>query len=693
MKRFNPFQNTVAVLVIAVVLLIIVPLPTWLLDMLFILNLAISFIILLTTLYIKEPLEFSIFPSLLLVTTVFRLALNVAATRRILFNNGDAGQVIRTFGNFVIQGNAVVGLVIFLIIVLAQFMVITKGSERVAEVSARFTLDAMPGKQMAIDADLNSGLIDEAEARTRRSKVQREADFFGSMDGATKFVKGDAIISIVITLINLIGGIIMGFLNGMGDFNTIIDVYATATIGNGLMSQIPSLLISVATGMVVTRSGDQSLNSAIAKQFTSQPLALMISGGVMFILIFIGFPPIQIIVLSGGLIALGVITRRKQQQQMLAPAEGPALEEAPAEEVSSEASYYRNIDNVYTLLTVEQIEMEFGYSLLPLVDEAAGGSFVDRVVMFRKQFAQEMGMVIPSVRLKDSGQLNPNQYAIRFKGEVVATGDVLIDHFLALAPNDTAEEIDGIDAVEPAFGIPAKWISEDKKPKAEMAGYTLVDPTSVIITHLAEIIRRHADELLTRQEVNNMLANLRKTNETIVEDTIPALVSISDLQKVLSNLLRESVPIRDLETILETLGDYGAVVKDTDMLTEYVRQALRRTISHRFSEAGQLKVITLDAQIENMIMGAVKRMDGGSYLALEPDVIQAIVTAANEQIDIVKDLVQNIVVLTSPIVRIYFKKLIDQFYPRVAVLSFNEIDTDIQIQALGNVSIEVRKTA
>ncbi|MDL2294131.1 flagellar biosynthesis protein FlhA [Ruminococcaceae bacterium OttesenSCG-928-D13] len=687
MKRVNLSQNIVVILVVAVVLFIIMPLPPAFLDVMFIVNLALSFIVLVTTMYIKEPLEFSIFPSVLLITTVLRLSLNVAATRRILFAQGDAGAVIRAFGQFVIQENVIIGIVIFLIIVIAQYMVITKGSERVAEVSARFTLDAMPGKQMAIDADLNSGLIDEPEARARREKIQNEADFFGSMDGATKFVKGDSMISIIITFINLIGGAVMGFIAGQGDFNTILDIYGTAAVGNGLLSQIPSLLISVATGMVVTRgSNDKALANAVSQQFLSQPLALMISGGVICLLVFIGFPVLPCLIGGIGLIVLGVMTMRRRDA-VLAPADGPALDEAvPMEEVTSEASYYRNIENVYGLLTVEQIEMEFGYSLLPLVDEASGGSFVDRVVMFRKQFAQEMGMVIPSVRLKDSGQLNPNQYTIRFKGEQVATGDVLIDHYLALSPGDMAEPVDGIDAIEPAFGIPAKWISEDKKPKAELAGYTLVDPTSVIITHLAEVIRQHAHELLNRQEVNNMLANLRKTNETIVEDTIPNIIAVGDLQKVLGNLLREGVPIRDLETILETLGDYGAAVKDTDMLTEYVRQALRRTISHRFSEAGQLKVITLDAQIENTIMNAVKKMDGGSYLALEPDVIQSIIAAANEQIEKVRELVQTTIVLTSPIVRVYFKKLIDQFYPRVTVLSFNEIDTDIQIQALGNIS-------
>lgn len=689
MKRFNPMKNAVAMFVIAAVLLIIVPLPAPLLDVMFILNISLSLIILLITMYITEPLQFSVFPSVLLISTVFRLALNISAARRILFAGGDAGQVIRAFGQFVIQGNPVIGLVIFVIIFLAQFLVITKGSERVAEVSARFTLDAMPGKQMAIDADLNSGLIDEPEARRRREKIQSEADFFGSMDGATKFVKGDSIISIVITLINLVGGILIGFIGGQGDFAAIMDIYATATIGNGLMSQIPSLLISVATGMVVTRSGNsEAMNTAVARQFIGQPIALIIAGIVLLLLLFIGFPVVQVLLISGLLITLGIVLMRRSNALSPATAEGPGAEDMlPAETVESEATYYRNIDNVYGLLNVEQIEMEFGYSLLPLVDEASGGSFVDRVVMFRKQFAQEMGMVVPSVRLKDSGQLNPNQYTIRFKGEQVAIGDVLVDHYLALSPGDSAEPVDGIDAIEPAFGIPAKWISEDKKPRAELAGYTLVDPTSVIITHLAEVIRQHAHELLNRQEVNNMLSNLRKTNETIVEDIVPAVLSVSDLQKVLSNLLREGVPIRDLETILETLGDYASAVKDTDMLTEYVRQALRRTISHRFSEAGQLKVITLDAQVENTIMNAVKKMEGGSYLSLEPDTIQAIVTAASGQFDKVRDLVQTLIVLTSPIVRVYFKKLIDQFYPRIAVLSFNEIDTDIQIQALGNISL------
>ena len=658
-------------------------------DFMFVMNLAISFIILLTTMYIKEPLQFSIFPSLLLVTTMLRLALNISSTRSILSNGGYAGEVVQTFGSFVIGGNVVIGLLIFLIIVLVQFIVITKGSERVAEVSARFTLDAMPGKQMAIDADLNSGLIDEEEARRRRSKIQREADFFGSMDGASKFVKGDAIISIIITMINLIGGIIIGMINGEGDIMTIINTYSVSTVGDGLMSQIPALLISVATGMIVTRSAsDADLNSDVLKQFSSQPRVLIMASLAMLCLIPIGFPVIQVLLISAILAGLGLLVRsrsKKAQAKQEAAVEGPV----PTEEVTSEVAFYKDLENVYGLLNVDPIGMEFGYSLLPLVDENSGGNFMDRVVMFRKQFADEMGMVIPSVRLKDSGQLNPNQYEIKIKGESVAVGEVLIDHHLALIPDEIpeGEEVDGIDTVEPAFGMPAKWISDDQKLKAEMAGYTLIDPTSVIITHLSEIIRTHAHELLNRQEVKNMLENLKKVDPSIVEDTVPNPVSINDLQKVLKNLLMEGVPVHDLETILETMADYSATVKDTDMLTEYVRQALRRTITHRFAEAGQLKVISLDAQIENMIMGAVKKTDGGSYLALEPDVIQNLVSATTDTVNQMRKVVQIPIVLTSPVVRVYFKKLVNQFCPDVTVLSFNEIDPTVQIQALGNITL------
>lgn len=678
-------NNSVAVFVLIIVALLIVPLGTGVLDFMFILNLALSLVILLTTMYIKEPLEFSIFPSLLLITTLLRLGLNVSSTRSILTKGGYAGEVIRTFGEFVIQGNVLVGLVIFLIIVLVQFIVITKGAERVAEVSARFTLDAMPGKQMAIDADLSSGLIDETQARERRMKIQREADFFGSMDGASKFVKGDAIISIVITIINLIGGILVGFMGGEGDFATIISTYSTSTVGDGLMSQIPALLISVATGMIVTRSASEAnLNNEVIRQFSSQPRVLIIAGVAMPFLCLIGFPVVQVSLMSALLLVLGVTILRKGRETLALAGEGLPV----TEEVTSEVSFYKNLDNVYNLLNVDPIGIEVGYSLLPLVDQSSGGNFLDRIVMLRKQFADEMGMVIPAVRLKDSGQLNPNQYEVKLRGESVAVGEVLIDHYLGLAPADLpeSEEVDGIETVEPAFGMSAKWISQDKKIKAEMAGYTLIDPTSVIITHLSELIRAHAYELLTRQEVKKMLENLKKNSQIIVEDTVPGQVPLSELQKVLRNLLREGIPILDMETILETLSDYAPTVKDTDMLTEYVRQALKRTITRRFSEAGQMKVLSLGSDVENAIINSVKKIDGGAYLALEPEVIQKIITNTTEKVNQMKKLVQEPIVLTSPVVRVYYKKLLDQFYPNITVLSFNDIDASVQIQSLGNIT-------
>ena len=680
--------SSVALLMVAVVALLIIPLPTAILDFMFILNITISLVILFITMYIKETLEFAIFPSLLLVTTVYRLSLNISSTRSILTNAGYAGEVVKTFGEFVIQGNIVVGLIIFLILVLVQFIVITKGAERVAEVSARFTLDALPGKQMAIDADLSSGLIPEEQARERRAKIQREADFFGAMDGATKFVKGDAIISIIVTLINLIGGIVIGLINGEGDFMTIIQTYSISTVGDGLMSQIPSLLISMATGLVVTRSSSEAdLNSDVLKQFSNQPFVLLIAGIILPFLTFIGFPVPQTAIISVVLITLGVILLRKAKAPMGDGAQD--LGDLPAaQEVTSEVSYYKNLDNVYNLLNVDAICVEVGYSLLPIVDESSGGNFLDRVVMLRKHFADEMGMVIPAIRLKDSSQLNPNQYEIKLKGESVAVGEVLLDHYLGLVPAEVPEnDVDGIETVEPAFGMPAKWISDDKKIKAEIAGYTLIDPTSVMVTHLSEVIRKHASELLSRQEVKRMVDNLKEHNESIVEDTVPSIVSLNELQRVLRNLLREGIPILDMETILETLADYAPTVKDHDMLTEYVRQALRRTITHKFSIAGQLKVVSLDSEIEDLIIKSIKKIEGGAYLALEPDIIQMIVTSTTEQINQMKKLVQEPIIITSPVVRIYFKKLLDQFYPDITVLSFNDIDTSVQIQALGTITL------
>ena len=674
-------NNGVAVFVILIIALLIVPLPTPLLDFMFILNLTLSLVILLMTMYMNEPLQFSIFPSLLLMTTLLRLGLNVSSTRSIFTRDGYAGEVIKTFGEFVIRGDVVVGLVIFLIIVLVQFIVITKGAERVAEVSARFTLDAMPGKQMAIDADLSSGLIDGAVAKSRREKIQREADFFGSMDGASKFVKGDAIISIIITLINLIGGLAVGLMKG-GDFASVISTYSIATVGDGLMSQIPALMISIATGMIVTRSASEAdLNSEVIKQFTSQPRVLIIAGGVLPTLIIIGFPVIQILILSALLITLGISVQRRNKEEIKAEEIGPR----PQEEVTSEVSYYKNLDNIYNLLSVDAIGVEVGYSLLPLVDEKSGGNFLDRIVMLRKQFADDMGMVIPSIRLKDSSRLNPNQYEILLRGESIAVGEVLVDYYLGLIPDDLApgNVVDGIETTEPAFGMPAVWISEDNKLRAEMNGYTLIDPTSVIITHLSELVKSHAHELLSRQEIKHMLENLKKQGGSLVDETLPTAASLSDLQHVLKNLLREGIPILDMELILETMSDYSPTVKDTDMLTEYVRQALKRTITRRFSSGGHMKVLTLDSEIEDAILKNIKRTEGGAYLTLEPEMIQKIMAGTKEQIEKMRKLVQEPIILTSPVVRVYFKKLLDQFYPKITVLSFNDLDPSVQVQSLG----------
>lgn len=682
-------NNSFVLFVIFIVIAIIIPLPSWLLDFMILLNISLSLIILVMTMFIKEALEFSVFPTVLLLTTVLRLSLNVSTTRGIL-SSGYAGEVISAFGNFVMGGDAIVGFLIFIIIVLVNFIVITKGSERVSEVAARFTLDAMPGKQMAIDADLNAGIINEEEAKRRRSNIQREADFYGSMDGATKFVKGDAIMSIVTTLVNLIGGVIIGMVRGGGDFNTILNTYSLATVGDGLCSQIPALLISVATGMIVTRAASEdSLINDLKSQFTAQPFVLMIAGIVMVVMMVIpGFPTIVCLIL-GVLLILGafLLNRNKKKMAELELAQRKKAEEKEMEKLPADNDYYRDIDNVFKLLNVEPIEMEFGYSLLRLVDEKSGGNFIERVVIFRKQFALDMGMVIPSVRMTDNPEINPNMYIIKIKGEEVARGEILVDHYLALDSGDVTQQIEGIDTVEPAFGLPAKWISEDKKIMADVAGYTLIDPVSVMITHWSEIMKRYAHELLSRQDVNTMLDNVKKTNPIVVDDIIPKVISVGYLQKILANLLREGIPIRDLETILETIGDHSNVLKDTDIITEYVRQSLKRTITHRFAEANSLRVITLDTQIEDLIVSSVKKSDQGSYLAMPPDMIQRIVTASNREIDKIKDVIPTVIILTSPVVRIYYKKLTEQFIPNITVLSYSEIDSTAQIQAIGNISL------
>ncbi|MBO4725157.1 MAG: flagellar biosynthesis protein FlhA [Firmicutes bacterium] len=686
-------QNIVAVFVVLIVACIMIPLPTFLLDFMFIVSITLAMIILITTMYIKGPLDFSIFPAVLLITTILRISLNISSTRKILSEGGNAGKVIETFGTFVLQGNAIVGFIVFIIIFIVQFLVITKGTERIAEVTARFTLDAMPGKQMAIDADLSSGLIDEATARTRREKIQREADFFGAMDGATKLVKGDNVASIVIAMVNLIAGTVIGMVQGGMAFSEVLNVYAIATVGDGLVSQIPALMISTATGMIVTRAAAEgNLNEDVKKQFLSQPIVLIMAGAaILCIGIIPGMPKIQILVLAAFLITMGVMAMRGEKA---AKAEGekaaeggaptPEGEEAPI----SDTEYYRNLDNVYNLIGVEAIEMEFGYSLLPLVDEASGGSFIDRIVIFRKQFAIDMGVVIPTVRLRDNGLINPNQYLIKIKGEEVARGEVLVDYYLALDPGNATGKIEGIDTIEPAFKIPGKWIHESERELAEVYGYTVIDALSVMVTHLTEVIKTHIHELVSRQDINVLLENVKKFNPSIVSDVVPSIVTVAELQKILNNLLKEGIPIRDMESILECIGDHGTMIKDTDMLTEYVRQRLKRTITRKYADGSSIKVITLDQNIENAILNSVKKNEHGTYLTLDPMVVQKIMESVTVQVEKVKELFIQPIVLASPIVRLYFKRLIDQFHPQLTVLSFNEIDTDIQIQAIGSISLE-----
>lgn len=690
MKRL--FDNVISVFVVVIVLFLLIPLPPFLLDVFLIINISLALIILLITMNIHEPLEFSIFPSLLLITTLFRLGLNVSSTRLILSRGGDAGQVIKAFGEFVIQGNVVIGVIIFLIIVLMQFIVITKGAERVAEVAARFTLDSMPGKQMAIDADLSSGLINEQEAKLRRNKIQRESDFYGAMDGATKIVKGDAIMSIIITSINFIAGSIIGIVqSGMG-LSEVLSVYSIATIGDGLVSQLPALMISTATGMIVTRAvSEGSLNNDVIKQFLAQPQSLMIAGLILAVFaIFPGTPHIQLILIAAALI---LISRRVAHQMEVLQKEKealPAAQEAAqkqAEAQQSEMDYYKDVNNIYSLINVEPIEMEFGYSLIPLVDESRGGKLISRIVIFRRQYAQDMGFVVPSIRLRDASMLGTNQYVIKIKGEEVACGEILLDYYLALEPANPAGEIDGIETIEPAYGIPSRWILPENKEMAEIYGYTVIDPLSVMLTHLSETVKKHTYELLNRAETIQLVENLKRSAPQLVEEAFPNVVSYAMLEKILCNLLKEGIPIKDMGTIVETTVDALAITHDVDLITESVRAQLKRTITHRFCEDGRLSVITLDAEVEKKIVASLTKNDQGVYLALGPDLMQKLLSQLNEHIKKFSELSQKPILLTSHIIRIYLSRLLEQFYPDLTVLSFNEVITSVQIQALGNITL------
>lgn len=664
--------------IIGMILIIILPIPTVLLDILIAINIALSLIILLNTIYTEEPLQFSIFPALLLLSTVYRLSLNISTAKTILLN-GQTGAVVTAFGNFVVSGNMVAGFVIFLIITLVNFLVITKGSERVSEVAARFTLDAMPGKQMAIDADLNAGLINDKEAKERRKKIQKEADFYGSMDGASKFVKGDAIAGIIIIIINSVGGLIIGMLMRHEQLTAALQNYTILSVGDGLVSQIPALLISTATGIMVTRSGSEnSLTGDFFGQLFQNPTVLAIAAVSSGILGLMGLPPIPFFVLA---LALGIsaytISQTKKKNAEKAQI---AVEENEVEEI-------RKPENVVSLLQVDPIELEFGYGIIPLADVNQGGDLLDRVVMIRRQIALEFGMVVPVIRLRDNIQLAPNDYLIKIKGVEVAKGQIMFDHYLAMNPGMADSEIDGIKTVEPAFGLPATWITESQRERAEMLGYTVVDPPSIISTHLTEIIKKHADELLGRQDVQTLVDNIKQTYPAIVDELIPKQMTIGEVQKVLANLLREGVSIRDMVTILETLADYAPVTHDPDVLTEYVRQGLGRAISKKFISDTKASVITLDPDLEQTILEAVKQTEHGSYLTLSPDTSQSIISSLMRHVSTISSFGQQAIVIAKPLVRLYFKRLTEQAVPGLVVLSYNEIDPSVEIQSVGVVSI------
>ena len=663
------------------ILCLIIPVPLFLLDLLFALNIALSMIILFNALFSKEPLDMSAFPTLLLLTTLFRLSLNVSSTRNILLK-ADAGNVVDTFSNFVGGGNLVVGAIVFFVLVIMQLLVINKGSERVSEVTARFTLDAMPGKQMAIDADLNTGAITDEEAKERREKIQQESAFFGSMDGATKYVKGDATAGLVITVLNFVGGIAIGVLmNGM-DINAAVQRYSILTIGDGLVSQIPSLMISLSTGILVTKgSKEADVGNILRRQLFSTPKVLNIVG---IALIGLGlFTPLNMLVFCAyGIMFLLTARMIANQLEMTETDEAVSEEEESAEEI-------RRPENVSSLLQVDAIELEFGYGIIPLADVNQGGDLLDRVVMIRRQIALELGCVVPMIRLRDNIQLNPNQYLIKIKGVPVSEGEILFDHYMAMNPGYVEEEISGIPTFEPSYHLPAIWITESQRERAESLGYTVVDPPSIIATHLMEIIRSHLDELLTRQDVHNLIENVKEANETLVSELVPKLLNVGEIQKVLQNLLAEGISIRDLVTIFETLADYAPTTHDTDVLTEYVRQSLKRAISNQyFNNNETTSVVTLDPNVEQVIMDSVKQTEQGAYLALDPDYTNRLMTSLREETDKLEELGRTPIIITSPIVRMYLKKLTQEQFRNLHVLSYNEIDSDVELQSVGMVTVE-----
>ena len=669
----------VALYVLAAFVMLIVPVPSWLLDILLALNISVAFTIMFGCMFATEVLEMSFYPTVLLFTTIFRIALNVSSTRLIL-STGDPGNVIQVFGNFVGGGDLIIGIIVFFILLIVQFMVINKGSERVAEVTARFTLDAMPGKQMAIDADLNTGAIDDEEAKRRREKIQEESSFFGSMDGAVKYVKGDATAGLLISAVNIVGGLAMGMFRGGMEFQAALDKYVILTIGDGLVSQIPSLLSSLSTGILVTKgSKDADFGTVLVSQLFGVPKVLYFVGSTIIALgILTPLNTILFLVLGFSFIITarimsGTLETAKIDTQVEA-------EEAAAEQI-------RQPENVTSLLQVEPIELEFGYGIIPLADVNQGGDLLDRVVMIRRQVALELGTVVPIIRLRDNIQLNPNQYVIKIKGIQVSEGEILFDHYMAMNPGYVEEEITGIPTFEPSFHLPAIWITENQRERAESMGYTVVDPPSIIATHLTEIIRQHISELLSRQDVQGLVNNIKESNPVLVEELVPKLLGLGEIQKVLQNLLKEGVSIRDLQTIFETLADYAPTTRDTDILTEYSRQALKRAISRRFFPANETtSVITLDPKIEQEIMGSVKQTEQGAYLTLDPERTKRIIAAVETESRKLEDLGRSPIIITSPIVRMYFKRLTEDYFKDLIVISYNEIESNIELQSVGMVT-------
>lgn len=665
----------VAVGIVTIVVMMIIPLPTMLLDFLLCMNITLALVVVMAAIYNVEALDLSVFPSLLLITTLFRLALNVSSTRLILLE-GYAGEVITSFGNFVVGGNAVVGFIIFIILIIIQFIVITKGAERVAEVSARFTLDAMPGKQMSIDADLNQGAITDAEASQRRTKIQREADFYGAMDGASKFVKGDAIAAIIIIVINITGGFVIGMVQRNLSAAQALSNYTLLTVGEGLVNQIPALLISTATGIIVTRAAsDSNLGYDLVTQLGRNARVFLIAAGVLLTLALVpGLPGLPFTILSAicGYIGYSKLQGQKKEEE---------TEVVQKKEKSkSEAT---KPENIVSLLQVDPMELEIGYSLIPLVDTGQGGDLLERIVMIRRQCALELGLVVPTIRIRDNIQIKPNAYIIKLKGIEIAKGELLLDHFLAMNSGTVFEEVQGIETQEPAFGLPALWIPEASREQAELNGYTVVDAVSVLATHLTEVIKAHADEILGRQETQNLIDNAKKTNSSLVDEIIPDLMGVGEIQKVLANLLRERVSIRDMATILEVLADYARATKDTEILTEYVRHAMARQITQQYTQNNQLTCITLDPAIENRIAGAVQRTDRGSYVSMDPDSMQKILASLGRELQKLTDMGYQPIVLTSPTVRLYFRKLVERSVPGIIVLSHAEIEQTVEIQIIG----------